>query len=189
MRVLGVENLLTQPVYDTVQCAAVAGQTVSFFSTPLNGVLAGAVLKTYAHTNIIQAGRLEVGIELQIESISLSIKPTIAAGTAVTLVDYRALYQATHLNFQIGQVSFLRIPAFFLPAANSENQYQSNIAAAATEFSSNHGLGSINNRFAIQPVVLEPQETIQVDMFVGGTLAAVMDVCLVLWGRITRPVR
>lgn len=188
-RIVGVENLISQHLYDTVQLAAVAGQTVSFFSVPLNGVLAGAALKTYAHTNLVQAGRLEVGTELTIEAISFSVKPTVAAGTAVSLADFRAIYQASHINVQIGGVSFLRASLIDLPPANAETQYYSNIAAAATEFQSNHGLGSIHNRMAIQPIVLEAQETILVDLFVGGTVAAVTDVKFNLWGKMTRPVR
>lgn len=188
-RIIGVENQLTQPIYDTVQAAAVAGQTVSFFSVPLNGVLAGAVTKTYAHTNLVQAGRLETGVELEINAISLSIRPTIAAGTAPTLVDFRALYQASHINLQLGGVSFLRLPAHAIPAANSENQYFSAIAAAPTEFQSNHGLGSIHNKLDITPILLEAQETIQCDLFIGGTLAAVMDLTMILWGKMKRPVR
>lgn len=189
MRLAGVENLLTQPIYDTVQLAAGAGQTVSFFSVPLNGVLAGAVLKTYAHTNLVQAGRLEKGVELTIEAVSFSIRESIAAGTRVTKADYVGIMQASHLNFTIGDTTFLRLPLHSLPPGNSENQYFSNIAAAATEFQNNHGVGSIHNRMPISPVVLEEMETIRVDLFVGYTVVAVTDVSLILWGKMTRPVR
>jgi hypothetical protein len=189
MRVLGVQNLLTQPLYDTMQAAAVAGQTLSFYSIPLNGPLTAAINKTYAHTNVIQAGRLEKGVELTIKGISFAIRPTIAAGTAVTLVDYKAIYEASHINMQIGQVSVLRLPLNEIPAGCSENQYFSNIAAAATEFQSNHGLGAISNVLPINPLVLEENETIQVDLFIGGTVAAVTNLRMVLWGDMTRPVR
>ena len=189
MRLVGVQNLITQPIYDTVQLAAVAGQTVSFFAQPVNGALTAAINKTYAHTNLVQGGRLEKGLELTIKGISFAIRPTVAAGTAITLVDYRGIYQASHLNFQIGQVSVLRLPLHALPPANSENQYFSNITAAATEFQSNHGLGSINNVLPINPIVLEETETIQVDLFVNYTVVAVTDCTLFLWGDMTRPVR
>lgn len=189
-QLLGVDNQLTQPIYDTVQLPIVAGpQLVSFFAVPLNGALTAAINKTYAHTNLVQAGRLEKGLNHTIRAISFAIKPTVAAGVAVTLVDYRSIYQASHLNFLIGQVSYLRMPLHLLPAANAENQYFSNIAAAATEFASNHGLGSIHNVFSILPIVLEENESIQVDLQVGGAVAAVTDVMLVLWGDQTRPVR
>lgn len=189
MKLQGVANQLTQPIYDTLQLAAVAGQTVSFFAVPLNGPLTGAINKTYAHTNLTQAGRLEKGVELEIQGISFSIRPTIAAGTAVTLVDYRAIYEASHINLLIGQVSVLRLPLHAIPPANSENQYFSNIAAAATEFASNHGVGSIGNILRIDPITLEAQESIQCDLVVGGTVAAVTNISMFLWGRMTRPVR
>jgi len=189
MKVLGVENLLAQPIYDTVQLAAVAGQTVSFFLVPLNGALTAAIAKTYAHTNMVQSGRLEIGKSLTVTHVSFAIKGTVAAGTAVTLADFRAIYQASHLNFMIGGTTFLRLPLNLMPPANSESQYFSNIAAAATEFQNNHGMGSIHNRLPIQPIVLEEMETIQVDLFVGYTVVAVTDISLFLWGKMTRPVR
>jgi hypothetical protein len=190
MRYLGVENQLTQPVYDTMQLAAAAGQTVSFFSVPLNGVLAGAALKTYAHTNLVQAGRLEKGLELTIRGITLFVRDTASGGARVTLADYLAIYDTGHINLLMGQVSFLRIPAYLLPPGGAEVNYFSNIAAAATEYKATHGLGSFMNRFVLDsPLVLEEQESIQVDLFVGGTPAAVTDVSIVLWGDMLRPVR
>lgn len=185
----GVSQQLTQHIYDTVQLAAVAGQTVSFFQVPLGGALTAAINKTYAHTNLVRAGSLEMGIAMDIEGIAFAIKPTIAAGTAITLADYRAIYQASHINIIINQVSKFRCALNQLPCANMENQYFSNITPAATEFASNHGLGSVNNYYPFKLVLgLAPLQSIQVDLFVGGTVAAVNDVMLTLYGTQERAV-
>jgi len=190
MRYAKVENQLTQPIYDTVQLAAAVGQTANFFSVPLNGVLAGAVNKTYAHTNLIQAGRLEKGINMIIEGFTLAVRDTATGGARVTLADYLVIYDTGHLNFLIGNVSFNHLPCILVPAGAGETQYFSNIAAAATEYKINHGLSSVANMYRLNsPIILEDQESIQFDLFIGGTIAAVTDVTITLWGEQTRPVR
>lgn len=188
MRFLGVENCLDQPIYDTVQLPAAAG-TIGMFLVPLGGILAGAALKTYAHTNLTQAGRLEKGVNLTIKALSLSIRDISSGGAAPTLADFRAFYNGAHINLQIGQISVLRMPAMFLPPGPCENLYISNIAPAATEFKNNHGISAFGNRYLLaNPIVLEENEAIQVDVTYAA-LAAVMDVSFVLWGDFTRPVR
>lgn len=190
MRYKGVSNNITQPIYDTVQLAAAANQTVSFFAVPFGGLLAAGIIKDYRHTNLVQAGRLEKGLEIEIEAMSLIVKQKIDAGTIVTWADYQMIYNESHLNLQIGQVSFLRLPLTQVPPAAGETNYFSNITPAATEFKASKGLGSINNVFKFTNVlILEDQESIQVDLFVGGTPGAICDVQLVLWGTQTRPVR
>jgi len=191
MRYKGVVNQLSQPIYDTVQAAAAAGQVLSFFTNPLNGVMAGAVLKTYADTNMIQAGRLEKGLQLEITHISVSLRDTATGGARVTLADYLVFYNSAHVNLLIGQTSFLHLPVKHIGSAGEETQYFSNIAAAATEYKVNHGLGSVMNRFPLAPneLILEDQESIEVQITIGGTLAAVTDVTCTLWGNLIRPVR
>ena len=190
MRYLGVQNQLTQPIYDTIQLAAVAGQMANFFSIPLNGALTAAANKTYAHTNLIQAGRLEKDIEMVIRGMSLVVRDTAKGGARVTLADYLILFDTTHLNLLIGGVSFLHLPCIACPAGVGETQYFSNIAAAVTEYKVNHGLSSVVNVYRFEnPLVLEDQESIQVEMRVDGTIAAVTDVTLFLYGDQVRPVR
>jgi len=188
MRFLGVENVIDQCYYDTVQLAAAAG-TTGMFLVPLGGALTAAAAKTYAHTNLTQAGRLEKGINLTIKALSMSIRDTASGGAAPTLADYRVIYNSGHINLQIGQVSVFRLPIIALPAGPCENQYFSNIAAAATEFKNNHGLGAFGNRYMLdKPLVLEENGAIQVDGTIAA-IAAVTDVTFFLWGEATRPVR
>lgn len=190
MRLPGVKNQIDQPVYDTVQLAAVAGQTVNFFQIPLGGIIAGAVLKNYGHTNMVQAGRLEKGLELTIKAVSLHVKETAVGGARVTFANYTAIYNNSFIRLNIGQVSFLDVYAQAVPPASCEVDYFSNIAAAATEFKSTHGAGSYFNKFVLDnPLVLEDQESIGVQLTLADTLAAVTDVMVILWGSMTRPVR
>jgi hypothetical protein len=190
VEVAGKQLILTQPLYDTMQLAAAAGQTVSFFTVPYGGPFTALINKDWQHTNLTQAGRLEKGLSMEITGLSFVIKDEIRAGTAVTEVDYRAIYQGSHINLTIGQVSFLRVPLTLLPAGPAESQLFSNIAPAVTEFKMTHGLGSINNVFALPNALsLMDQESIRVDLYVERTPGAVTDVMCVLWGTQTRPVR
>lgn len=190
MRYEGVTNQLNQPIYDTVQLAAVAGQMANFFSIPLNGALTAAANKTYAHTNLIQAGRLEKEIEMVIVGMTLAVRDTASGGARYTLADYLIIYDTAHINLLIGGVSFLHIPAMRCPAGVGETQYFSNITPAATEYKVNHGLSSVVNVYRFDnPLVLEDQESIQVELRVDGTIAAVTDVTLFLEGTQRRPVR
>ena len=189
MQVAGAKNLITQPIYDTVQLAIGAG-TYNFFINPITSVLAGAVVKSYAHTNLVQAGRLEKGIDMTITGISMFIRDVATGGAAVTFADYISFYNNTHINIKIGQVSFLREPAQRIPAGCAETQYYSNIAPAVTEFKMNHGAGNVFNILQLDnPLILEDQESIVVEVAVGTAMVAVTDLTLVLHGQQTRPVR
>jgi hypothetical protein len=190
MRYLGVENVIDQPVYDTVRLAAVAAQTVGFFTVPLGGLLAAGIPKGYDHTNLLQQGRIEKGFKLTIKAISLCVN-TMAFGAArVTWADYITCFNNGHFNFLFGDVSFLRLPSALIPPANAEIQYFSNIAPAATEYMPNHGIGSFTNKFElVTPLTLEEEETIRVDWFIGAAVVAVVDVRLTLWGDMVTPVR
>lgn len=190
MKFANVDNQLTQPIYDTVQLAAAAGQTINFFSIPLNGALTAAANKTYAHTNLIQAGRLEKGINMTMTGLGLAVRGLASGGARVTLVDYDVIFDTGHINLLIGNVSFLHLPTIAIPSGALENQYFSNITPAATEYRVNHGLSSVANIYRLDsPLILEDQESIQVDLFIGGTVAAVTDVTFFIFGEQTRPVR
>lgn len=186
----GIQNQITQPIYDTVQLAVAAvPQTANFFVNPLNTVLVGAALKSYAHTNLVQSGRLESGLRMSIRGLTLFVRDLATAGARVTFVDYVAVYNNSHINLLKAQVSFLRIPAYLLPAGGAEVNYFSNIAPAATEFKTTHGLGSFMNRFVLDsPFDLEANESIQVVLQVDGAIVAVTDVTVVLWGEQIRAV-
>ena len=191
MKFLGVENVLTQPMYDTIQLTASANQTINFFSSPRGQILAGTVPKSNSHTNMIEAGRLPSGWSMKIEAFSFYVRQQAEGGAAVTKVDYDTIYSDGFIDVQIGQVSFLKCPVAAMPSAGCESQYFSNITPAATEFSNGHGVGSHLNKFYLgdQMLQLDAQESIEVLLNVPGTIIAVTDVTFMLWGAVTRPVR
>lgn len=190
MRYLGVKNVLDQPLYDTVQLAAAAAQVVSFFTVPYGNALTAAINKDYRHTNLIQSGQLEKGVGFTIRAMSFLVKNEVAAATAVAWADYTLIYNSSWLELIIGQQWFLRLPLTQMPPGPGETQYRSNITPAVTEFKAFKGDGSFYNRFVFNnPLILEGQESFQVDLHVGGTPSAVTDVQCVLWGDYQRPIR
>lgn len=192
MRFLGVENVTDQPVYDTIRVPVVAGvQTVSFFVIPQTGLLAAGIPKTYAMTNLLQVGRIDKGYQLTIKAISLTVlQQLMVTGTVRTWVNYQAIYNLSFLDFRFNDRNYLYVPTQMVPPGAEENALFSNIAPAATEFYPNHGLGGFTNKFKLDnPLTLEEEETIRVDLFVGSAVAvAAVDVRLTLWGDMIRPV-
>lgn len=191
MRYQGVENQLDQPIYDTIRLAVAAGgQAVSFFLVPFGGLLAAGIVKNYQHTNMIQGGRLEKGLQLTVKALAFNILDVAAGAAAVTLVDYLNIMNSGHFNFLVGQMSVLRCPAILMPPGSASVNYFSNIAPAATEFKVTHGAIAISNKFWLDnPFVLEENESLQVDFVVPGAVAAVTDVQFSIWGDLVRPVR
>jgi hypothetical protein len=126
-----------------------------------------------------------------VTGISFSIKQTVAAATGVTKADYELIYRSGWIDLQLGQVSFLQLPLNLIPPSAQEIGYFSNIAPAATEFRSNHGIAAASNKFDLsnQPLTIEPQTTISAALNVADTVSAVTDVMLVLHGVMIRPVR
>ena len=184
----GAVNDLWQPVYDTVQLPAAAG-VEQYFTVPNGGALTAVANKTYAHTNMIQAGRLEAGVSLRITGISAFVRD-LASGAAVpTYADYITLYNTSFINVLISQVSMLRVPLYLIPSGTAELQYFSNIAAAATEFHVNHGLGSVNNVYDLGNNYLDlaAGQGIVVEL-THAALAAVTDMTIVLHGIMNRNV-
>lgn len=192
MQFVGIENVVDQPVWDTIRVPVAAGvQTVSFFVVPQAGLLAAGIPKTYAMTNLLQVGRIDKGYQLTIKEISLTIlHQLMVTGTVRTWANYQAIYNLSFLDFRFNDRNYLYVPTTFIPMGNEENDYFSNIAPAATEFKPTHGYGSFTNKFKLPtPLTLEEEETIRVDLFVGSAIAAAaVDVRLTLWGDMVRPV-
>lgn len=188
MKYPGVQNSIDQPLYDTVEITAATAGTYSAFVNPF-GTAIGAAVKGYQHTNLLQAGRLEAGWEFTVKGISANVKDLNAAGARVTLADYLTVMMSD-LNFQIGQVSILRIPLIAVPPASGEFNYFSNIVAAATEYKTTHGVVAYQNRFHMKnPIIIQEQEMIQMDVNVPVATVAAVQVMIVLWGTLNRPVR
>jgi hypothetical protein len=189
-QVTGDKCVIDGVLYDTVQGAVVAGaQQLAFFANPLNAPLTAVANKTFADTNLTQVGRLEMENTFEIKAISFAIRDTASGAAAVTLADYRAIYRTGHLNLLFGSTTFYHAPLAWFPPATMESQYFSNIAAAATEFKSTHGVGAYQNQLWLEyPIMIQNQESFSVIVEVTG-LAAVTDLTVMLSGTLTRPVR
>lgn len=185
-RLKGVASRITQPIYDTMQVAAAAGpRTFAFFSVPLNGVLAGAVTKTLAHTNLRQAGKLPSGAEFDIEGISMYVREEIAAGTRPVFVDLQELHTG-HLELKFNTKTYLELPLAQVPSGGAELSYFSNITPAATEFHTNRGVNAVANIFPLQNVItVYNNEDFRVDVTIPGTTTVIFDLTVCLWGQLT----
>lgn len=178
----------TQPLYDTIHLAA-AATTGSFFSVPYNGAI-GAGVKTFAHTNLIQAGRLDTGNELKVNAISFSYEQNISAGAVPTVADMKAINQGNIRWMVGGATEILKIPVCIIPSGGADFVFVSNIAAAATEFYLSKGVAVTQNKFYLdEPYILRANESFEIILENLGVIAAATRVKLVLWGTALRPLR
>jgi len=186
---VGLAYQIYQPIYDTVQLTAASNQTVTFFSVPLNGIIAGTTKKHRGHTNMVQTGMLEKGVSITVNAITMAVRELAEGGARPTFVDIQAI-AGGWIEIKIGDQNFGYYPRGYLGSGNAELMYFSNITAAATEYHANQGVSACQNRLWLEnSIKITEQESIAVYFTVPGTIAAVTDVQLALWGTMTRPVR
>ena len=189
----GSSLLYTQPVYDSIilpigAAGAVIGQ---FFLVPFGQLIAAAIPKTYRHTNLNQAGRLERGNEIQIDSISMLFPRTAEAGAAATIADIDAI-RAGNMRLRFGgDTDFLIVPLAAIPNGGMAPVYSTDAAlAAAVNFTFDNGASVSQNKFYLnQPIVLEEQETIRVTIENMDAVVAPTELIMFLHGASIRPVR
>jgi hypothetical protein len=176
---------LEQPYYDTISLA-VAATTGTFFTVPFGGILVGAVVKGYEHTNLIQAGRLETGYSLNVDAISIWFPET---ATRASEADIQGI-QSGYFQLSMSDTIFLTVPIAMIPDGGAELIMFSNIAAAVTEYQLNKGQGVTQNRFYLRkPIPINPQQTFKA--VIGGfhtAPAAATKISCALWGVLIRPV-
>jgi len=180
----------TQPVYDTVHIPA-AGTVANFFTIPQGQVLTGAILKNNAHTNLVQAGRLELGNELKVTAITAYVRQSTQAGALPTIADIKAVF-AGDWRFVIGGATqFLVIPAQNVPAGPAGYVFASDVGAAnPTGFYLTNGIPAFQNKFILdEPIVLKNQESFTMILENFDVVAAPVQITCVLWGTYLRPVR
>lgn len=179
----GATNQISQPIFDTVLITT-PWTSAQFFVVPRDQTQ-NTLLKTRAHTNLVQAGRLEAGVSFKATHISMCVREH---STTATDADIRALNRGS-LTLFLGQVEFFTIPICQVPGGGAELNLFSNIAAAATEFKINKGVEHVSNRYPLDmPLIIEPQESIQVTLQ-DFTLVANTLVTIFLHGVYDRPVR
>ena len=188
MFVEGKGFVYTQPLYDTIHLAA-AATVGNFFVVPFGGAL-GAGTKTFADTNLIQAGRLETGNELKVNALSFGFVQTDQAGAVPSVVDMKAV-NAGNIRWLVGgSTEILKIPVSLIPSGGADFVFVSNIAAAATEFYMSKGVAVTQNKFYLdEPYILKANESIEVVLENMDTIAAAIRCRLVLWGTAIRPLR
>lgn len=189
----GTSLLYSQPLFDTtVIPAGLAGAVVSqFFVIPWSQPLVAGVPKTYRHTNMIQAGRLEEGNEMQIEAISLYFPRTAEAGAYPTIADMDAIRAG---NFRLrfgGNSDYLILPIAAIPNGGWSPTYSTDAALAAeVNFTFNNGVSVTQNKLPLpQPIKLRSQETVGVTFENMDGIVAPTEVIFCLWGPAIRPVR
>jgi len=182
---------LTQPLYDRLQqpIAAAAGSVLNFFQVPFGNPLIAGVNKTFRDTNLVQAGRLEEGNSHHITGVSLHYADIAQGGARPLALDIRAVH-AGCFRLVIGQVEYLKVPVSMIPCGGADLAGFSNIAPAATEWQLGHGIAAAGNVFGLElPLDLDPNESLLCQITDIGIVAAPIDVYIVLWGQLTRPVR
>lgn len=180
----GSKFVFDQPIYDTVQLTAVATQTLNFFSVPLGGALTAAIVKNFTHTNMTQSGTLERGTTMRITGYSLFLRELAAGGAAPTLADARAVSNG-NVIFSLGRVSYYTVASAMIPNGGAE-LYLNDTATVHV----GRGLSTWQNRIHLaNPIDIDEQELIGVQIQLNTAIAAVTDVAFVLWGTQWRPVR
>jgi hypothetical protein len=180
---------LTQPLYDTVQIPA-AGVLASFFTVPRGGALTAAINKDDRHTNLVQAGRLELGNSFEIRAISLNVRHSVQAGALPIVADIKAVSSGSFRLIIGGQTEAFKIPTAYIPSGGADFVHMSNIAAAATEFNLSRGVAVTQNRYMLEEVInIQPQESFEVRLENMDAIAAATQVAVMLWGVLLRPVR
>jgi len=189
----GTSLMYTQPIYDSIILPiAAAGVAVGqFFAIPWAGLIAAAIPKTWRHTNLVQAGRMERGNEIQIDSLSMFFPRTAEAGAFPTMADMDAVRAgAMRLRFG-GDTDFLKIPIAGIPNGGMGVTYSTDAALAAEiNFTYNNGVPVTQNRLHLgQPIVLQEQETIGITFEDMDAIVAPIEVTFFLWGPNIRPTR
>lgn len=181
--------LYTQPYYDTIVLpAGAAGAVVGqFFAVPFGGAMTAAINKNWRHTNLVQAGRLETGRELQIGAVSIHWPITAEAGALPTVADKRATRAGNIRLVMGGDVEFLKIPTVLIPNAGAgEVVVDATVALNDVQ----PGVSVTQNKFYLdEPLVLQAQESVGVFIENMDAIVAATEVVFVLWGASLRPVR
>jgi len=145
------------------------------------------VPKNARHTNLVQAGRLEEGKQLEIGAVSIHWPITAEAGALPTVADKRSTRAGNIRMVFGGDTEFLRIPVSLIPSAGAgEVVVDATVALNDVQ----PGVQVTQNKFFLaEPLNLAGNETVQVFIENMDAIVAVTEVCFVLWGNAIRPVR
>lgn len=154
----GGQEVITQPVYDSVTFAAAAAMAkTTLFQTPI-----GQAGKTLAQTNMQLAGQLPNPQRLMVRSIQLGFSSN------TTPTDASNLLENCSFTLVVGKKPMLEIPCIYLTAGcgailNAAAQVGTAPAGTAVAYSTANGVQDQSNRFWLSvPFMIEQGETFQV---------------------------
>lgn len=176
--IAGIKDVISQPLYDTIQFSAASVGDQVFFAVPIG---AG---KTLWHTNMRQAGEVSRGQKFDCYGLSLTIQ---SAG--LTLPDWVLITETAqaYVVFTFLNKVYYECPLYLIPTFNYPSVYNGAVAA--------NSLRPFNNvpylKFE-KEIVMKGKEnfdvTIRLASALGG-LAASVYVTMFLHGRLWRNVQ
>ena len=186
---LNLQDVIAQPLYDTVTLPAVGATKLTFFAVPLGqGTTSfGTGAKHLGDTNMDLAGQLPSGFGFKMMGIRL------ATPWNFLNIDAAIYINGAVLRLFIGAKEFLKVPARTIPAGNGPFITGTGVAAVGqTAF--NSGWPSMQNGFAIgrKPLDLGPTENFQATLeWQGGVqaISALVPLTMYLDGFLGRPVQ
>lgn len=178
VNVANVQQVFWQPLYDYQAYPIAGAQTFTFFQQPK-----GQGGRTIEDTNMLAAGTLPspmrmlvLGIEVAFFSGAAVEGLQDAKPTATQLADLNALQRRGHLQFNIGQKSFLdeapidQFPRGVMIDSRNAMTDQTTPAADLFSYTSNAQFGG--RPYRIVPLTLEPTQNFDVQInFPNGAVA------------------
>ena len=178
VNVANVQQVFWQPLYDYQEYDAAGVQTLTFFQQPK-----GAGGRTLEDTNMLAAGQLPspmrmlvLGVEIAFFSGAAVSGLQTAAPAGLELDDLSALQSRGHLQFNIGQKSFLdEAPIDQFPRGvfiDSRNALADSTTAGADQLSVISSAQFGGRPYRIVPLTLEPTQNFDVSInFPNGVVA------------------
>lgn len=188
MQVKGITDLITQPLWDTMQLPMAGATTLTFFLVPIGGTvtaaLGGGTVKSLVDTNMDLAGQLAAGFAFQVNGFRMMFPWNVVS------LDVGIAINAATFRFVVGQKDFLRLPARSLPSGSGVwvPQPTANLIGATS------GWPHLGNNYGIKgkPLILSATENFSASLnwFNGvQAISAATFVTIVLDGYLGRPVQ
>jgi len=186
-----LQDVIAQPLYDTVTLPMAGATRLTFFSVPLGqGATAfGAGTKHLGDTNMELAGQLAAGFAFKLLGFRLAFPWNIPIADLVLGINGAAF------RFFVAAKEFLRVPARTVPSGNAAFiTTNAGSTAAANVASGTSGWPSMQNGFAVgrKPLDMGAGENFSVTLEWGGgvqAISAATFITIYLDGFMGRPVQ
>lgn len=198
-RIAGGRDIITQPLYDTLQYpTAGTSAPLRFFTTPLGAgtTLFGTGGKNLSDTNMRQAGQLPSPQTFEIFTIQVSLLSTAAASLATggtTYQDLQVLLQGAHFILTIGSKQWLELPVYYLPSGGGLEAYATGGAGPAAMGATVHsGVADPSAVFKLsRSITIDTNENFdgQVIVPAASAVTTAVNVRLSFNGELTRSIQ